>query len=87
MVSSNKGKALQSSEKVVIMKKYRKAMRRIFHMFNMAKRDKNFKIAFSALESFWGIKLVAIEDAEISVEDFEKIQNLYDPMMRYIDRM
>jgi hypothetical protein len=87
MVSSNKGKALQSSEKVVIMKKYRKAMRRIFHMFNMAKRDKNFKNALCALDSFWGIKLVAIADDEISIEDYEKMQNLYDAMLSYMSRM
>lgn len=56
-------------------------------MFNMAKRDKNFRTALNALDSFWGIKLVAIADDGISVEDFEKMQNLYDTMMRYIDRM
>lgn len=69
------------------MKKYKKAIRRILHTFNMAKRDKNFKNALSALDWFWGIKLVAIADNEISVEDFEKIQNLYDTMLRYMGRM
>ena len=69
------------------MKKYKKAMRRILHTFNMAKRDKNFKNALSASDWFWGIKLVAIADDEISVEDFDKIHNLYDAMLNYMSRM
>lgn len=56
-------------------------------MFNMAKRDKNFRAAVCASDSFWGIKLVAIADDEISVADFEKMQNLYDAMLSYMNRM
>ena len=69
------------------MKKYRKAIRRVLHMFNYAKRVKDVRTALGASDSFWGIKLVAIADDEISIEDYEKMSNLYDAMMKYIDRM
>lgn len=69
------------------MEKYKKAIRRILHMFNMGKRNKSVHIACNALNAFWGMKLVAMADSEVSLKDFDKMQALYNAMDEYTRSM
>ena len=81
MVSSNKGKALQSSEKVVTMRKYKRAIKRALHSFNEAKRRCNLNEAFSAIDYMYGIMMVALIDEQFSCEDYAKISHLHCAML------
>lgn len=69
------------------MRKYKKAIRRILHMFNMGKKSKNVHIVCNALNAFWGMELVAMADSEVSLEDFDKMQALYNAMDGYTRNM
>lgn len=81
MVSSNKGKALQSSEKVVTMEKYKRAIKRALHSFNDAKRNHNLNGAFSAIDYMYGIMMVALVDEQFSCKDYAKISHIHGAML------
>lgn len=62
------------------MRKYKKAIRKILHTFNWAKRNHHNRLARELTDSMHGITRVAMEDEQVTSADFVKMLNIHDAM-------